>query len=75
MGFFDHLEELRRRLIVSLIALFGAFLALLAFAPRLFDCPGPSPFARSLPPGQGTSPTRPWSEPFVLYFRVAMLAG
>ena len=37
MGFFDHMEELRRRLAVSLVSLFVGFLACWNWAPRLFD--------------------------------------
>jgi sec-independent protein translocase protein TatC len=73
MGFFEHLEELRKRLIVSLLALFGGFLACWYFAPRLFDFLS-APVRRALPPGQNLAYTT-LSEPFVLYFRVAMLAG
>jgi sec-independent protein translocase protein TatC len=73
MGFFDHLEELRRRLIVSLIALFGGFLASWYFAPALFEILA-APVRRVLPPGQNLAYTT-LAEPFVLYFRVAMLAG
>jgi sec-independent protein translocase protein TatC len=73
MGFFDHLEELRRRLVVSLLALFGGFLACWYFAPRLFDVLA-VPVRKALPPGQNLAYTT-LAEPFVLYFRVAMLAG
>jgi sec-independent protein translocase protein TatC len=73
MGFFDHLEELRRRLVVSLVALFGGFLACWYFAPKLFDLLA-APVRRVLPPGQSLAYTT-LAEPFVLYFRVAMLAG
>jgi len=73
MGFFEHLEELRKRLMVSLLALFGGFLASWYFAPALFDFLA-APVRRVLPPGQNLAYTT-LSEPFVLYFRVAMLAG
>lgn len=73
MGFFDHLEELRRRLIVSLIALFVGFLLCWYWAPRLFDFLA-GPVKKALPPGQNLAYTT-LAEPFVLYFRVAMLAG
>jgi sec-independent protein translocase protein TatC len=73
MGFFDHLEELRRRLAVSLVSLFVGFLACWYWAPRLFDFLA-APLRRALPPGQNLAYTT-LAEPFVLYFRVAMLAG
>ncbi len=73
MGFFEHLEELRRRLIVSLIALFGGFLVCWYWAPALFDFLA-APVRKVLPPGQNLAYTT-LAEPFVLYFRVAMLAG
>jgi sec-independent protein translocase protein TatC len=73
MGFFEHLEELRRRLIVSLLALFVGFLACWFWAPALFDLLA-RPVRSVLPPGQNLAYTT-LAEPFVLYFRVAMLAG
>ncbi|MGE5278215.1 MAG: twin-arginine translocase subunit TatC [Acidobacteriota bacterium] len=73
MGFFEHLEELRRRLVVSLIALFVGFLLCWYWAPKLFDFLA-VPVRRALPPGQNLAYTT-LAEPFVLYFRVAMLAG
>ncbi|MGH9368620.1 MAG: twin-arginine translocase subunit TatC [Thermoanaerobaculia bacterium] len=73
MGFFDHLEELRRRLVVSLVALLTGFLACWYWAPRLFDFLA-APLRRTLPAGQNLAYTT-LAEPFVLYFRVAMLAG
>jgi sec-independent protein translocase protein TatC len=73
MGFFEHLEELRRRLVVSLIALFAGFLLCWYWAPKLFDFLA-VPVRRALPPGQNLAYTT-LAEPFVLYFRVAMLAG
>jgi sec-independent protein translocase protein TatC len=73
MGFFEHLEELRRRLIVSLIALFVAFLVAWAWAPNIFEFLA-RPIRRVLPPGQNLAYTT-LTEPFLMYFRVALLAG
>ena len=73
MGFFQHLEELRRRLIVSIVAVFIGFLACWYFAPALFDFLA-VPIRRALPPGQKLSYTT-LTEPFLMYFRVALLAG
>jgi sec-independent protein translocase protein TatC len=73
MGFFDHLEEFRRRLIVSLIAVFVAFLVCWAWAMEIFEFIA-RPLKRVLPPGQNLSYTT-LTEPFLMYFRVALFAG
>jgi len=73
MGFFEHLEELRKRLIVSLITLFVAFLLAWAWAPQFFEFLA-RPIRRALPPGQHLAYTT-LTEPFLMYFRVALLAG
>ena len=73
MGFFQHLEELRRRLIVSLLAVFLGFLSCWYFAPRIFAFLS-EPIHRALPPGQRLAYTT-LTEPFLMYFRVALLAG
>ena len=73
MGFFQHLEELRKRLIVSLLAVFGGFLLAWYWAPQVFDFLA-RPIRQVLPPGQNLAYTR-LTEPFLMYFRVALLAG
>ncbi len=73
MGFFDHLEELRKRLVVSIIAVFASFLAAWSWAPELFEFLA-RPIRRALPPGQNLAYTT-LTEPFLMYFRVALLAG
>ena len=73
MGFFEHLEELRKRLIVSIVAVFVSFLAAWAWAPDIFEFLA-RPIRRVLPPGQGLAYTT-LTEPFLMYFRVALLAG
>ena len=73
MGFFEHLEELRKRLIVSIIALFVAFLVAWGWAPEIFEFLA-RPIRRVLPPGQDLAYTT-LTEPFLMYFRVALLAG
>lgn len=73
MGFFDHLEELRRRIFVCLITIFVLFLVAWAWAPRLFEFLA-RPVRKVLPPGQNLSYTT-LTEPFLMYFRVALLAG
>jgi len=73
MGFFEHLEEFRRRLIVCLVAVFVTFLVCWNWAPQLFEILA-RPVRRVLPPGQNLSYTT-LTEPFLMYFRVALFAG
>jgi sec-independent protein translocase protein TatC len=73
MGFFQHLEELRKRLIVSLLAIFVGFLLAWYWAPQIFDFLA-RPIRQVLPAGQNLAYTR-LTEPFLMYFRVALLAG
>ncbi len=73
MGFFQHLEELRKRLMASLLAIFGGFLLAWYWAPQIFDFLA-KPIRQVLPPGQNLAYTR-LTEPFLMYFRVALLAG
>jgi sec-independent protein translocase protein TatC len=73
MGFFEHLEELRKRLVVSLIAIFVAFLLAWYWAPAIFEFLA-RPIRSVLPPGQNLAYTT-LTEPFLMYFRVALLAG
>ncbi|HEX9500929.1 MAG TPA: twin-arginine translocase subunit TatC, partial [Thermoanaerobaculia bacterium] len=73
MTFLEHLEELRKRLIVSIIALGVGFLACWNFADRIFGLLS-RPLSRFLPPGEKLVYTR-LTEPFVLYMKVAFFAG
>jgi sec-independent protein translocase protein TatC len=73
MGFFEHLEEFRKRLIVCLLAVFVTFLGCWAWAPEIFDFMA-RPLRKVLPPGQNLSYTT-LTEPFLMYFRVAIFAG
>ena len=73
MGFFQHLEELRKRLIYSILAILVGFLAAWAWAPDLFDFLA-RPLREVLPAGQNLAYTT-LTEPFMMYFRVALLAG
>jgi sec-independent protein translocase protein TatC len=73
MSFFEHLEELRKRLVVSLITLFVTFLLAWGWAPQIFEFLA-RPIKRVLPPGQSLAYTT-LTEPFLMYFRVALLAG
>jgi sec-independent protein translocase protein TatC len=73
MGFFEHLEELRKRLIVSIITVFVTFLIAWSKADVIFEFLA-RPIRRVLPPGQDLAYTT-LTEPFLMYFRVALLAG
>jgi sec-independent protein translocase protein TatC len=73
MGFFDHLEELRKRIFVCLVAVFVLFLLAFSKAEFLFEFLA-RPLRRVLPPGQNLSYTT-LTEPFLLYFRVSLLAA
>ena len=72
MSFLEHLEELRKRLIVSIVALLGGFLLCWNFADRIFGWLQ-QPLAKYLPPGDKLVFTR-LTEPFMLYMKVALLA-
>jgi sec-independent protein translocase protein TatC len=73
MSFLDHLEELRKRLLFSFIAMFAAFLLCWGFADELFHILQ-QPLARYLPPGDALAYTR-LTAPFFLYMKVAFFAG
>jgi sec-independent protein translocase protein TatC len=72
MSFLEHLEELRRRLIVSLVALLGGFLIALIFIERIVDFVY-KPLSAVLGGGRFiyTEPT----EGFMLRMKIAGLAG
>src|SRR5207253_8315498 len=73
MTFLEHLEELRKRLIVSIVALGVAFLACWNYADRIFGLLA-RPLSRFLPKGEKLVYTR-LTEPFILYMKVAFFAG
>ncbi|HKB70248.1 MAG TPA: twin-arginine translocase subunit TatC [Thermoanaerobaculia bacterium] len=73
MGFFDHLEELRRRLIWSILAVAIAFVGAWTYSPTLFHWIE-QPILPYLPKGNHLAFTT-MPEPFILYFRVALYGG
>lgn len=73
MTFLDHLEELRKRLMVSLIAVAVGFFACWAFAEPIF-AKLQEPLANFLPPGDKLAYTR-LTAPFFLYMKVAFFTG
>jgi len=73
MSFLDHLEELRKRLIVSLIALAAGFILCWNFAEKIF-AKLQEPLTRFLPNGDKLAYTR-LTAPFFLYMKVAFFAG
>src|SRR5215212_1168392 len=73
MSFLDHLEELRRRLLISLLAATGGFLVCWAFAEKIYG-KLQEPLTRFLAPGDKLAYTR-LTAPFFLYMKVAFFAG
>ncbi len=73
MGFLDHLEELRRRLIVSLIAVFVAFLACMVVSERLVQFVM-RPLHETLPAG-GHLIYIEAGEMFMVTLQIAFIAG
>ena len=73
MSFLEHLEELRKRLLISLLSVFVAFLACWAFAEPIFG-KLQEPLTKFLPPGDKLAYTR-LTAPFFLYMKVAFFAG
>lgn len=73
MSLLDHLTELRRRLTISALAIFVGFLGSWYFAPAIFRWLE-QPILQVLPPGDQLAFTD-LSGPFMLYIKVALLAG
>ncbi len=73
MGFLDHLDELRRRLVYSAIAIFVGFLVCWAFSQQLFLFLS-QPILPFLKEGEGLAFTK-LADPFLLYMKVAFLAS
>src|SRR5581483_4188845 len=73
MTFLEHLEELRKRLLISIVAILVAFLVCWNFADRIFGWLA-QPLSKYLPKGEKLVYTR-LTEPFMLYMKVAFYAG
>lgn len=73
MTLLDHLEELRRRIVYSLIAALVAFLGCWAFSQEIFEFLA-RPIYRYLPEGRKLA-FLAVTDPFILYVKVAALAG
>jgi sec-independent protein translocase protein TatC len=73
MSFLDHLDELRKRLIVSLIAVAAGFILCWNWAPQLWELIQ-WPIVSELPPGDRLAYTQ-LTAPFFLYMKVAAFAG
>jgi len=73
MSFLDHLDELRRRIIYTVISIGLGFLVAFFFINDIFDFIM-RPLQQMLPPGGTLIYTDP-TEAFVLYIKIALIAG
>lgn len=73
MGFFDHLEELRQRLIRSVLAVLIGFGICIAFGERVFSLLA-APITRLLPK-DATLVFTGLPDPFFVYLKVAFICG
>jgi sec-independent protein translocase protein TatC len=73
MSFLEHLDELRRRILISILAVIGGFIAALFFIDRIFAFVM-KPLQAILPHGGKLIYTEP-TEAFMLQLKVAALAG
>ena len=73
MSFLDHLDELRRRIVYAVIAVFIGFVISFLFINEIFDFIM-RPLQQLLPPGGTLIYTDP-TEAFVLYIKIALIAG
>lgn len=73
MSFLDHLEELRRRLLISSGAIVVGFFVCWSFAEKIFGILQ-APLTKFLPPGDKLAYTR-LTAPFFLYMKVAFFGG
>ena len=73
MSFLDHLDELRRRIISSLLGVLVGCLIAFTFVTKIYDFVM-RPLHAMLPPGSKLVYTEP-TEAFMLYLKMALLAG
>ena len=73
MSFLDHLDELRKRLVISLISILVGILVAFAFIPYIFEFIM-RPLQETLPEAGRLVYTEP-AEAFFLYMKMAALAG
>ena len=73
MTLLDHLDELRRRILYSIIAIFVGFLGSWYFAPEIFHWLE-KPFLAAVPEGEKLAFTD-LPGPFMLYIKVALLTA
>jgi sec-independent protein translocase protein TatC len=73
MSFLEHLDELRRRIIYAVVALFVGFVISFFFIGQIFDFIM-RPLQEMLPPGGTLVYTDP-TEAFILYIKIALISG
>ena len=73
MSFLDHLDELRRRIVYAVLSVLVGFVISFLFITRIFDFIM-RPLQQLLPPGGTLIFTEP-SEAFILYIKLALMAG
>lgn len=73
MSFFDHLEELRQRLLRAVLAVIVGFIASIAFSEKLFITIA-TPLTKLLPEGTSLVFTG-LPEPFFMYLKVSFVTG
>lgn len=74
MSFLEHLEELRKRLLIAILAAAGGFFLCWSFAERIFEYIE-RPLTQFLPAGDKQLAYTKLTEPFFLYMKVAFFTG